>query len=121
MYAFSTQTIVTLVALSERDRRRRRRNSETSIVGSCTSSGGPSVSDACARLATSSEEETLTHNLLPSDRAANRFGLLDLTVDNPEASAHGAAAQAVSMEIEQEIGMLSARIRFAQEYSASKG
>ena len=51
----------------------------------------------------------------------NRFGLLDLTVDNPEASAHGAAAQAVSMEIEQEIGMLSARIRFAQEYSASKG
>ena len=44
----------------------------------------------------------------------------DLTVDNPEASAHGAAAQAVSMEIEQEIGMLSARIR-AQEYSASKG
>ena len=98
----------------------RRRNSETSIVGSCTSSGGPSVSDACARLSTSSEEETLTHNLLPSDGAANRFGLLDLTVDNPEASAHGAAAQAVSMEIEQEIGMLSARIR-AQEYSASKG
>jgi hypothetical protein len=32
-----------------------------------------------------------------------------------------AAAEAVSMEIEQEIAVLSARMRFAQEYSAAKG
>jgi hypothetical protein len=32
-----------------------------------------------------------------------------------------AAAEAVSMEIEQEIEVLSARMRFAQEYSAAKG
>jgi len=32
-----------------------------------------------------------------------------------------AAAEAVSMEIEQEIALLSARMRFAQEYSAAKG
>jgi hypothetical protein len=46
--------------------------------------------------------------------------LLDLTVDNLRAAAHGAAAEAI-MEIEQEIAMLSARMRFAQEYSAAKG
>jgi hypothetical protein len=32
-----------------------------------------------------------------------------------------AAVEAVSMEIEQEIALLSARMRFAQEYSAAKG
>jgi hypothetical protein len=32
-----------------------------------------------------------------------------------------AAAEALSMEIEQEIAVLSARMRFAQEYSAAKG
>jgi hypothetical protein len=44
-----------------------------------------------------------------------------LTFDNLGASAHDAAAEAVSMEIEQEIAVLSARMRFAQEYSAAKG
>jgi len=48
-------------------------------------------------------------------------GSSDLAVDNLGASAHGAAAGAVSMEIEQEIAMLSARMRFAQEYRAAKG
>jgi hypothetical protein len=47
------------------------------------------------------------------------IGQMPLTIMG--ASANDAAAEAVSMEIEQEIAVLSARMRFAQEYSAAKG